>query len=167
MRSTGVGDGVYEDNSPAAFSAASGERPVRGGSRRLASSWPVHQLRWRASSTVASSIPPSIPSMGRCRSTRIASARASGVSSISTMTGAATLQSSPVLLPRGEPATISFHSSLVVLASNENPSHSSLLRKISDIPRGTIFGGRVGHQPKREAEHFIRCPALRRLDRLP
>jgi hypothetical protein len=25
----------------------------------------------------------------------------------------------------------------------------------------------VGHQPKREAEHFIRCPALRRLDRLP
>jgi hypothetical protein len=30
---------------------------------------------------------------------------------------------------------------------------------MSDIPRGTIFGRRVGHQPKSEAENFIRCPA--------
>jgi hypothetical protein len=29
---------------------------------------------------------------------------------------------------------------------------------MSNIPRGTIFGRRVGHQPKSEAEHFIRCP---------
>ena len=51
----------------------------------------------------------------------IASAWASGVSSISMMTGAATLRSSPVLQPRGERATITTHSSLVVLASNETP----------------------------------------------
>jgi hypothetical protein len=30
---------------------------------------------------------------------------------------------------------------------------------MSDIPSGAIFGRRVGHQPKSEAEHFIRCPA--------
>jgi hypothetical protein len=30
---------------------------------------------------------------------------------------------------------------------------------MSDIPRGTIFGRRVGDPPKSEAEHFIRCPA--------
>ena len=33
---------------------------------------------------------------------------------------------------------------------------------MSDIPRGTIFGRRVGHQPISEAEHFIRCPACGR-----
>ena len=81
--------------------------------------------------------PWSMPSMGRCRSTRIAPARASGVSSISTMTGAATLRSLPVLRPKGGRATISSHSSLVVLASNETPSHSSRSR-MSDIPRGTM-----------------------------
>ena len=27
-----------------------------------------------------------------------------------------------------------------------------------DIPRGTIFGRRVGKPPKSDAEHFIRCP---------
>ena len=35
------------------------------------------------------------------------------------------------------------------------------------IPRGRYIGKRVGDPPKDEAEHFIRCPALRRLDRLP
>jgi hypothetical protein len=30
---------------------------------------------------------------------------------------------------------------------------------MTDIPRGTIFGRRVGDQPKSDAEHFIRCPA--------
>ena len=30
---------------------------------------------------------------------------------------------------------------------------------MSEIPRGTIFGRRVGDPPKSEAEHFIRCPA--------
>ena len=30
---------------------------------------------------------------------------------------------------------------------------------MSDIPRGTIFGKRVGNPPKGDAEHFIRCPA--------
>ena len=94
----------------------------------------------------------------RCRSTKIASARASGVSSISMMTGAATLRSSAVLRPRGGRATISTHSSLVALISNENPSRSSLSR-MSEIPRGVIFGRRVDDPPKSEAEHFIRCPA--------
>jgi hypothetical protein len=27
------------------------------------------------------------------------------------------------------------------------------------IPRGTIFGRRVGNPPKSDAGHFIRCPA--------
>jgi hypothetical protein len=114
-----------------------------------------------------SSIPPSMPSMRRCRLTRIAPARVSGVSSISTMTGAATSRSSPVLLPRGERATISSHSSLVVLASNENPSHSSLLRKMSDTPRGTIFGRRVEVSPGGRGLAFHPLPDLRRLVRLP
>ena len=30
---------------------------------------------------------------------------------------------------------------------------------MSEIPRGAIFGRRVGDPPKSEAEHFIRCPA--------
>jgi hypothetical protein len=30
---------------------------------------------------------------------------------------------------------------------------------MSDIPRGAIFGKRVGAPPADEAEHFIRCPA--------
>ena len=30
---------------------------------------------------------------------------------------------------------------------------------MSDIPRGTIFGRRVGNPPKSDAEHFVRCPA--------
>src|SRR3954466_15181339 len=51
-----------------------------------------------------------------------------------------------------------YNSSLVVLASNETPSRSSRSR-MSDIPRGTIFGRRVGDQPKSDAEHFIRCRA--------
>jgi hypothetical protein len=29
---------------------------------------------------------------------------------------------------------------------------------MSDIPRGTSFGRRVGNPPKGDAEHFIRCP---------
>jgi hypothetical protein len=74
------------------------------------------------------------------------------------MTGAATLRSLPALQPRGERATISSHSSLVAFVSNENPFHSSR-SQMSDIPRGTIFGRRVGDPPKSEAEHFIRCPA--------
>ena len=45
-----------------------------------------------------------------------------------------------------------------VLVSQENPSHSSRSR-MPDIPRGTIFGRRVGDQPKGDTEHFIRCPA--------
>ena len=38
---------------------------------------------------------------------------------------------------------------------------------MSDIPRGTIFGRQAGNPPKNDAEHFIRCPASRRLDGLP
>ena len=49
--------------------------------------------------------------------------------------------------PRGGRATISTHSRLVVLVSNENPSRSSLSR-MSEIPRGAIFGRRVGDPPK-------------------
>jgi hypothetical protein len=90
---------------------------------------------------------------GRCRS-----ARGSGASSISTMTGAATLRSSQVLRPRGGRATISSHSSLVAFVSNENPFRSSR-SQMSDIPRGTIFGRRVGDPPKSVAEHFVRCSA--------
>jgi hypothetical protein len=30
---------------------------------------------------------------------------------------------------------------------------------MSDIPRGTIFGRRVGEAASNDAEHFIRCPA--------
>jgi hypothetical protein len=29
---------------------------------------------------------------------------------------------------------------------------------MSDMPRGTIFGRRVGDQPETFVEHFIRCP---------
>jgi len=35
------------------------------------------------------------------------------------------------------------------------------------IPRAAIFGTRVGDPPKDESEHFIHCPALQWLDRLP
>ena len=38
---------------------------------------------------------------------------------------------------------------------------------MSDIPRGTIFGRRVGNPPKDETEHFVRCPTCNGLDRLP
>ena len=112
----------------------------------------------RLERVISLSIPRSMPSMGKFRSTRIASARASGVSSISTMTGAATLRSSPVLQPRGVRGTISAHSSLVVLVSNENPSRSNCSR-MPDFPRSTIFGRRVGDPQKEESDHFIRCPA--------
>ena len=30
---------------------------------------------------------------------------------------------------------------------------------MSDIPRGTIFGRRVGNPPENDAEHFNHCPA--------
>ena len=102
--------------------------------------------------------PSVMPSMGRCRLTRIVTARVTGVSSTSTMKVAATSRSSPVLRQRGEHANTSSHSSLVAFVSNENTSRRSR-SQMSDIPRGTIFGRRVGHQPISEAEHFIRCPA--------
>jgi hypothetical protein len=35
------------------------------------------------------------------------------------------------------------------------------------FPRGKYLGERLGDPPKSEAEHFIKCPACKRLDRLP
>src|SRR6476646_5415002 len=36
-----------------------------------------------------------------------------------------------------------------------------------ELPRGRYLGKPIGGPPGDEAEHFVRCPALRRMDRLP
>ena len=128
------------------------------GQERSKQSWrPKTQRRWRAlSAGIALSIHPSMPSMGRCRSIRIDPAGASGVSSISTVTGAATLRSSPVPRPRGGRATITTHSRLVVLVSNENPSRSSLLSDVRHSPWHHLWetSGRSA-QDRRRAFHPV------------
>ena len=56
------------------------------------------------------------------------------------MTGAATLRSLPVLQPRDGRAIISFHSSLVVLVSNENPGGVTAVTPLKLRPTGLGSG---------------------------